>query len=76
MVANGQRTFEVIVNGVVVASRPIEGDGSEQELEFDIAVDQSSWIATRIFPHMHTNPIEVHVAVSPSAPRAIARVGA
>lgn len=63
--ATGQRLLEVVVNGVPVASRSITCDGQEHELTFDIAIDQSSWIATRIFPHMHTNPIEVHVDDKP-----------
>ncbi len=62
---SGQRLVEVIVNGLPVASRELPGDGQEHEFEFEVDVTRSSWIATRIFPHMHTNPIEVHVADKP-----------
>ena len=61
----GKRTLEVIVNGVAVASRPLDGDGETREFEFEVPLEKSSWIATRIFPHMHTNPIEVRLADQP-----------
>jgi hypothetical protein len=30
-----------------------------------VAIDQSSWVAVRILPSVHTNPIFVHVADEP-----------
>lgn len=64
-VESGTRVLEVVVNGEPVASKQILCDGKEQEVEFEIPLAQSSWVATRIFPHMHTNPIEVHIANKP-----------
>ncbi len=52
---------EVVVNGYPVTQRAIPADGSEHRLTFDVAIDHSSWIALRIFPSSHTNPIFVPV---------------
>jgi hypothetical protein len=48
---------ELIVNGVAVARKEIEGDGSLQNVSFDYKVTGSAWIALRILPSSHTNPI-------------------
>lgn len=56
---------EIIVNGHVVASQEIIADGTIRDLEFDIPFDHSSWIAVRILPSMHSNPIFVHVDDKP-----------
>jgi hypothetical protein len=56
---------EVIVNGYPAAKKEIEADGSTQTLSFDVDVPHSSWIAVRILPSVHTNPIFVHVGDKP-----------
>lgn len=56
---------EVIVNGQPVARREIEADGSVQSLDFEIPIEQSSWVAVRILPSVHTNPIWVTVGEQP-----------
>jgi hypothetical protein len=56
---------EVIVNGLPVARREIEADGSTQSLSFDVDVRYSSWVAVRIFPSLHTNPVFVEVGGKP-----------
>lgn len=56
---------EVVVNGKPVARREIEADGEPRDLEFDVALDQSSWVALRILPSSHTNPVFVEVAGKP-----------
>ena len=56
---------EVIVNGEPVARREIEADGKLQDVVFDVQVDRSSWIALRILPSSHTNPIWVTVGDKP-----------
>ena len=56
---------EVIVNGRVVARQEIVADGQTRPLTFDIDVPRSSWIAVRIFPSVHTNPVFVEVAGKP-----------
>lgn len=52
---------ELIVNGYPVAKKEVEADGSEQEIEFDVPIKQSSWVCLRIFPSSHTNPVFVLV---------------
>jgi hypothetical protein len=48
---------ELIVNGVVVDSKPVPADGSVSDVAFDFTPTQSSWAAIRVFPAAHTNPI-------------------
>jgi hypothetical protein len=52
---------EVIVNGQVVATKNIIADGQIRDVTFDVAIERSSWIALRILPSSHTNPIFVIV---------------
>jgi hypothetical protein len=52
---------ELIVNGEAVASQEIEADGQWRDLVWDIKIEKSSWVALRVFPSMHSNPIFVHV---------------
>ncbi len=56
---------EVIVNGYPVAKKEIVADGSTQSLSFDVDIPQSSWVAVRILPSVHTNPIWVEVDGKP-----------
>ncbi|MDG3003081.1 CehA/McbA family metallohydrolase [Paludisphaera mucosa] len=56
---------EIIVNGLPVERREIEADGSVQDLEFNVPIAKSSWVAARIFPTSHTNPIFVTVGDKP-----------
>jgi hypothetical protein len=65
MIQGGKRLVELIVNGQAVASREVPADGQTHSLEFDIAIDQSSWVALRHFPQLHTNPVTVLVADKP-----------
>ncbi len=64
-VTGGMRKVELIVNGLAVASRDVMADGNPHELTFDVSVSQSSWIALRHFPQLHTNPVNVEVAGYP-----------
>lgn len=50
---------EVIVNGKAVSTRRLIADGQPRELTWDIPLDHSSWIALRILPSSHTNPMFV-----------------
>ncbi|HEY2951005.1 MAG TPA: CehA/McbA family metallohydrolase, partial [Verrucomicrobiae bacterium] len=50
---------ELIVNGVPVASQNIVADGRMMNLNFTVKIDRSSWVALRILPSSHTNPIFV-----------------
>ena len=60
-----QVSVELIVNGVAVAKKPIEADGKMQDIAFDARIDRSSWVALRILPSSHTNPIWVKIADKP-----------
>lgn len=50
---------ELVVNGNAVARKEIEADGSIQTVRFDMEIDRSSWVAVRIFPTCHSNPLYV-----------------
>ena len=56
---------EIIVNGEVVATRELAADGHIESMKFPIELTQSSWIAVRILPSVHTNPVFVEVAGKP-----------
>ena len=60
-VEGGERLVEIVRNGRVVAQANVPADGHLHELEFDVAVDRSSWIGLRQFPQLHTNPVNVLV---------------
>ena len=51
-----------------MARRTIAADGREQDLAFDVDIAQSSWVALRILPSSHTNPIFVLVGEKPIRP--------
>jgi hypothetical protein len=48
---------EVVVNGKVVAKKNVVADGKVNNLEFDVPITESSWIAARVLPAAHTNPV-------------------
>mgnify|MGYP006085719733 CR=1 FL=1 len=56
---------EIIVNGYPVATRKLRADGSTETLDFDIDIDQSCWVAARIFPSAHTNPVFIEIDKQP-----------
>ena len=56
---------EIVVNGIPVASQRLLADGTIRTLTFDVAIDRSSWIAARILPSSHTNPIFAIVGAKP-----------
>ena len=57
--------LEVIVNGYPVARQEVLADGSQRDVSFDVKIDRSSWIALRILPSSHTNPVFVVVGGKP-----------
>ncbi len=59
---------ELLVNGKPVAKKNIVADGKLQEISFDTTIEQSSWVAMRILPSSHTNPIWVMVGDKPVRP--------
>jgi hypothetical protein len=60
-----QVPVELIVNGYVVDKKLIEADGRIEDLEFEYQPERSSWIAIRVFPAAHTNPIFVELDGAP-----------
>lgn len=56
---------EVVVNGQAVASRKVLADGTLREVEFEVPVERSSWVALRILPSSHTNPVFLQVGGRP-----------
>jgi hypothetical protein len=56
---------EVVVNGQAVARKTIAADGRTRDLEFDVPIAESSWVAVRTLPSAHTNPIFVMVNGAP-----------
>jgi hypothetical protein len=56
---------EIVVNGVAVASQNLVADGTIRTLTFDVPVERSGWIAARILPSAHTNPVFALVAGQP-----------
>lgn len=57
---------EVIVNGVAVAQKRITADGKLRPVVFDgVRLDRSAWVAMRILPSSHTNPVFVVVGGKP-----------
>jgi hypothetical protein len=56
---------ELIVNGQSIARKNILADGSVNDVAFDTRIERSSWIAVRILPTSHTNPIFLTVGGKP-----------
>jgi hypothetical protein len=56
---------EVVVNGRPVARQEVAADGTFRDLSFDVKVDRSSWVALRVYPSSHTNPVFVLVGGKP-----------
>jgi hypothetical protein len=56
---------EIVVNGVPVASQKLVADGTMRILTFEVPLERSSWIAARILPSSHTNPVFAIVGGAP-----------
>jgi hypothetical protein len=63
--AGGKRKVELVVNGIVVASREVPADDQMHEVTFTAGITRSSWVALRQFPQLHTNPVNVIIAGQP-----------
>jgi hypothetical protein len=48
-----------------VDRKEVVADGSEQEVKFSVEIKKSSWVALRILPSSHTNPVFVLVDDKP-----------
>jgi len=56
---------ELIVNGYAVDTTEIVADGKWKDVSFTYPVAHSSWIALRVYPSSHTNPVFVIVGGKP-----------
>jgi hypothetical protein len=56
---------ELVVNGHAVETKEIAADGKVNDLTFEFTPKTSSWVAIRVFPSSHTNPIFVEVDGKP-----------
>ena len=56
---------QLVVNGRVAATRDVPADGQLRDVAFEVAIDRSSWIAVRILPSSHTNPVFAIVGDKP-----------
>lgn len=56
---------EVLVNGKPVTRTTLKADGTLRDLQFSVPIERSSWVALRILPSSHTNPIWVLVDGKP-----------
>ncbi len=56
---------ELVVNGVAVERQEMDADGKLRDLTFNTTIDRSSWVALRILPSSHTNPVWVTVDNKP-----------
>jgi hypothetical protein len=65
IVGSREVPVEVIVNGEPVATTKIIADGTPRNLAWDVPLARSSWVALRILPSSHTNPIFVLVQGRP-----------
>jgi hypothetical protein len=60
-----QVPVELIVNGKSVARQEVLADGKVHNVAFNVPINKSSWMAVRILPSSHTNPIFVVVDGKP-----------
>jgi len=65
VMSGGQRLVEIVANGKVVATKEVSADGQAHDLDLEIEIHQSSWVALRHFPQLHTNPVNVLVGGKP-----------
>ncbi|HEV8506732.1 MAG TPA: CehA/McbA family metallohydrolase [Chitinophagaceae bacterium] len=56
---------ELIVNGYAVDTTEIVADGKWKDIKFSYPVTHSSWIALRVYPSSHTNPVFVIIDGKP-----------
>jgi hypothetical protein len=56
---------EIVVNGKAAGRQTIAADGKLHELKFEVPLKESSWIAARVLPSAHTNPVFAIVGGKP-----------
>jgi hypothetical protein len=58
---SGKVPVELIVNGLAVDTTEIAADGEWKDIRFNYTISQPAWVALRIYPSSHTNPVFVAV---------------
>jgi hypothetical protein len=48
---------ELVINGIARERKLVYADGQIRPVAFDAPIEKSSWIAVRILPSSHTNPV-------------------
>ncbi|PYQ49775.1 MAG: hypothetical protein DMF78_17480 [Acidobacteria bacterium] len=48
---------ELVVNSRVAARQTVTADGTLRDVSFEVPLAESSWLAVRILPSSHTNPV-------------------
>ena len=56
------------MNGIAVARQNIVADGTLGDVKFTVPCERSSWVALRILPSSHTNPVFVVIDKKPIRP--------
>jgi hypothetical protein len=54
-----------VVNGEPVAQTELSADGTIQGMSFNVPIKKSSWVALRVYPSSHTNPVFITVGGKP-----------
>lgn len=62
---SGDVPVEVVMNGLPVAKKILAADGHAEDMSFEVEITQSCWLALRVYPSSHTNPIFVIVDGKP-----------
>lgn len=56
---------ELVVNGIAVEQQTITANGQWTDLQFNTKLEQSSWVALRIYQALHTNPFFILIDDKP-----------
>src|SRR5206468_9943894 len=56
---------ELVVNGRSAARQTVIADGTVRDVSFEVPLRVSSWLAVRVYPSAHTNPVFALVDVQP-----------
>jgi len=56
---------ELVVNGLAADKTTLVADGTPRSIKFKTAIARSSWVALRILPSAHTNPVFVELGNKP-----------
>jgi len=63
--ASREVPVELVLNGRAAARQTVLADGQLRPVSFDVPIQKSSWLAVRILPSSHSNPVFVTVGGQP-----------